>query len=318
LRPDPLRHRPVLRVVRFAVFLLVLGIAIQPVLEYFGHPLKDGLTFDVLTHWLLNNGLRVVLIAGLAAIVLRFANLSVDRLEEYLAGASGTPSIEHAKRAHTLGQLIRSISRIFIVGAAGLMALNEVGVNTAPLLAGAGIAGLAIGFGGQTLVKDVISGFFIILDDQVRVGDTAEINGTTGLVEAMTLRTIVLRDARGAVYVFPCGSVTKLANLTKDFAYAVVDVQVDAKHDVDEVVGMLKGAADAIRAEAGYAEAIFPPAESPSFEQLTDTTAVIRVRLKCAPQRLGEVGGDLRRRVKKVLAERGIEGPVTQTVRVRT
>jgi small conductance mechanosensitive channel len=317
LSPDPLRHRPFLRIVRFAVFVLVLGIAIQPTLEYFGHPLKDGLTFDVLTHWVLNNGLRVVFIAGLAAVVLRFASLSVDRLEEYLGRASGAPSVEQAKRAHTLGQLIRGISRVAIIGAAGLMALNEVGVNTAPLLAGAGIAGLAIGFGGQTLVKDVISGFFIILDDQVRVGDTAEINGTTGLVEAMTLRTIVLRDARGAVYVFPCGSVTKLANLTKDFAYAVVDVPMDAKHDVDEVVGMLNQVAEAIRAEPAYAAAIFPPAESPTFEQLTDTTAVIRVRLKCAPQRLGEVGGDLRRRVKKVLAEKGIEGPVTQTVKVR-
>jgi small conductance mechanosensitive channel len=293
-------------------------VAIQPTLEYFGHPLKDGLTFDVLTHWFLNNGLRVVLIAGLAAIVLRFANLSVDRLEEYLGGSAGTSSFEHTKRAHTLGTLIRSISRIFIVGAAGLMALNEVGVNTAPLLAGAGIAGLAIGFGGQTLVKDLISGFFIIFDDQVRVGDTAEINGTIGLVEAMTLRTIVLRDARGAVYVFPCGSVSKLANLTKDFAYAVLDVQMDAKHDVDEVVGMLKQVAEAIAAEPAYADAIFLPAESPTFEQLTDTTALIRVRLKCAPQRLGEVGGDLRRRVKKLLAEKGIEGPVTQTVRVRT
>jgi small conductance mechanosensitive channel len=133
----------------------------------------------------------------------------------------------------------------------------------------------------------------------------------------MTLRTIVLRDARGAVYVFPCGSVTKLANLTKDFAYAIVDVQVDAKHDVDEVVGLLNQVAEAMRAEPGYADAIFPASESPTFEQLTDTMAMIRVRLKCAPQRLGEVGGDLRRRVKKVLAEKGIEGPVTQTVRVR-
>jgi len=318
VRPDPLRHRPFLRIVRFAVFLLILGVAIQPTLEYFGHPLKDGLTFDVLTHWLLNNGLRVVLIAGLAAIVLRFANLSVDRLEEYLAQTAGASPIEQAKRAHTLGELIRSISRIFIIGAAMLMALNEVGVNTAPLLAGAGIAGLAIGFGGQTLVKDVISGFFIIFDDQVRVGDTAEINGTIGLIEAMTLRTIVLRDARGAVYVFPCGSVAKLANLTKDFAYAVLDVQVDAKHDVDEVVGLLNRVAEAVRAEPDYATAIFPPAESATFEQLTDTTALIRVRLKCTPQRLGEVGGDLRRRVKKALAEKGIEGPVTQTVRVRT
>src|SRR5436190_22151536 len=109
-----------------------------------------------------------------------------------------------------------------------------------PLLTSAGIVGLTIVFVAQTLVKDVISGFFLILEDQVRVGDVAEINGTSGLVEALHLRTLVLRDARGAVHTFPCGSINTLANLTKDFSYAVLDVQIQNRRETDKVLETLE------------------------------------------------------------------------------
>ena len=116
------------------------------------------------------------------------------------------------------------------------MILRELNVDIMPVLTGAGIVGLAVGFGAQTLVKDLISGVFLILDDNVRVGDVARINGTGGLVEAINLRTIVLRDHEGTVHVFPNGSITTLSNLTKDFAYAVVDVGVGYAEDTDRVV----------------------------------------------------------------------------------
>jgi small conductance mechanosensitive channel len=302
--------RVLLRIIQIAALLLLTGVLIPPLLEVVGKPLSDGLRLATIAHWALNNGLRVLLIVSLAFVVIRAGGLGVDRLERYLVDASGMPGTEQAKRAKTIGDVIRNVVRTMIIAAAGLMVLGELGVNTAPLLTGAGILGLAIGFGAQTLVKDVISGFFIILEDQVRVGDVAEINGTSGLVEAITLRTIVLRDVRGAVQVFPCGSVNTLANLTKDFSYAVFDVQVDYRHDTDEVISLLRQVADAIHEDKAFAPLILEPLEVLGIEKLTDTGVSIRVRMKTVPQRQWEVARELRRRVKKLFDEKGIDIPV--------
>ena len=122
-----------------------------------------------------------------------------------------------------------------------LMLLRELSIDVLPILTGAGIAGLAIGFGAQNLVRDVISGFFLILEDQVRVGDAARINGIAGTVEHINLRTIVLRDDEGAVQVFPNGTVTALANLSKQFAYAIVDVRVTYGENIDRSTGRFGG-----------------------------------------------------------------------------
>src|SRR4029078_9860476 len=134
--------------------------------------------------------------------------------------------LEWQRRATTLGGILTSLVTTAVAFVAVLMLLRELSVDIVPILTGAGIAGLAIGFGAQNLVRDVISGFFLILEDQVRIGDLARINGVAGVVEQINLRTIVLPHREGGVQVFPNGTITALANLSKQFAYAIVDVRV--------------------------------------------------------------------------------------------
>ena len=143
-----------------------------------------------------------------------------------MSAGSSLDVLERAKRARTLGTVVSKVTTALVVGIATLMILDQFQINPAPLLTGAGIAGLAVGFGAQTLVRDVISGFFLLLEDQVRVGDVAAINGVGGLVEQLNLRTIVLRDPEGTVHVFPNGAISTLANKSKDFSYYVIDLGV--------------------------------------------------------------------------------------------
>jgi len=185
-------------------------------------------------------------------------------------------------------------------------------INIVPILTGAGILGLAVGFGAQTLVKDVISGFFLILENQVRVGDVAKINGTGGLVEAINLRTIVLRDQAGAVHVFPCGSVNTLANLSKDFAYALLDIQVAYKHDTDEVVSVMQQVAEDMRQSASHGPVMLEPLEVIGVEGFGESSVTIRIRMKTLPLKQWDTAREFRRRVKKAFDAAGIEIPFPQ------
>jgi small conductance mechanosensitive channel len=249
----------------------------------------------------------VLLILVLAFVVTRAVGIATGRFERSLGEAAGHNQVERAKRARTLSQLVRSAATIFVVAVATLEVLNELGVNLAPILTGAGILGLAVGFGAQTLVKDVIGGFFLILENQVRVGDVAEINGTGGLVEAINLRTIVLRDVRGAVHVFPCGAVATLTNLTKDFSYAVIDLRVDYQYDTDRVVALLARVSAELAKDPAFAVVILDGLEVLGVEQLGASTVTIRARLKTVPQKQWDVARELRRRIKKTCEAEGIQ-----------
>src|SRR5437764_7453177 len=141
------------------------------------------------------------------------------------------------------------------------MLLRELSIDVVPILTGAGIAGLAIGFGAQNLVRDVISGFFLILEDQVRIGDLARINGVGGTVEQINLRTLILRDIEGAVQVFPNGTITTLANLSKQFAYAIVDVRVAYNENMDRVMGTLREVGGSMEKDPAWAGVILAPLE---------------------------------------------------------
>ena len=160
------------------------------------------------------------------------------------------------------------------------MLLRELSIDVVPILTGAGIAGLAIGFGAQNLVRDVISGFFLILEDQVRVGDLARINGVTGTVEQINLRTIVLRDGEGAVQVFPNGTITALANLSKHFAYAVVDVRVAYNENMDRVMGTIREVGASMQRDPAWGALVLAPIEILGIESLADGAATIRTKFK--------------------------------------
>ena len=306
--------RALLRALAAGLTLAFTVVFIPPVLEMFGEPLSTGLRLSTLKVWLLGSGLRILIVLTLAYLLLSATGVVVSRLEKSLGTARTAPAPERAKRARTLGDLIGNVFRAAVVGIAGITILGDLGVNTAPILTGAGILGLAVGFGAQTLVKDIISGFFLILEDQVRIGDVAEINGTGGLVQAITLRTIVLRDVRGAMHVFPCGSVNTLANLTKDYAYAVLDVQVHQRHDTDEVIKVLEDTAKTVEVDDAFRPSILAPLEVLGVESLGDTGVTIRIRMKTLPQRQWDVARELRRRIKKAFESNEIEIPYVPLV----
>ena len=232
------------------------------------------------------------------------------RFEHEVSQGTSLDALERAKRARTLGSLINNVATIAITGAAVLMVLDEFGVNITPVLTGAGIAGLAVGFGAQTLVRDIISGFFMILEDQVRVGDSAAINGTGGLVEQINLRTIVLRDEEGTVHVFPNGSITTLANKSKDFSYYVITLAIPYHEDVEPGHGYPRGtSAPSCRKTRHYGVFILEPIEIMGIDAFSDWAMQIKLRIKTVPQRQYEVGRELRKRIRRAFDENKVAVP---------
>jgi small conductance mechanosensitive channel len=259
-----------------------------------------------LLHWMLTHGVNVLVIAVGAFIVIRAANLAVEHLQFKLSRRHAATDLEWQRRATTLSGILTSLVTVTIAFITTLMVLRELTIDVVPILTGAGIAGLAIGFGAQNLVRDIISGFFIILEDQVRVGDLARINGVAGAVEQINLRTIVVRDAEGAVQVFPNGTITALANLSKHFAYAVVDFRIAYDENVDRVTGTVREVGAAMERDPVWAALIQAPLEIVGIESLADGAASIRVKFKTLPLNQGKVANELRRRLMMTFVGRGI------------
>src|SRR5581483_4345449 len=187
-----------------------------------------------------------------------------------------------------------------------LMLLRELSIDVVPILTGAGIVGLAVGFGAQNLVRDVISGFFLILEDQVRVGDNARINGVQGVVEQINLRTIVLRDGEGAVQVFPNGTVTALANLSKQFAFAVVEVRVAYSENLDRVFNTIREVGRSMQADERWSSVLLEPIDVIGVTAIGDGLSTVTSKFKTLPLNQGRVANELRRRLVGALAGRGI------------
>jgi moderate conductance mechanosensitive channel len=257
--------------------------------------------------WLLSRGVHVLIILAGASITLRAANLAIEHLKFRAAGAgSDARALERQRRAATLGSIVSSVLTALVVFLGGLMVLRELSIDIIPLLTGAGIAGLAIGFGAQNLVRDIISGFFMILEDQVGVGDVARIQSVTGVVEEIKLRTIVLRDADGAVHIFPNGTVNTLANLSKEFAYAVVDVVVMHGENLERVLGALRMIGGSVREDPAFAPMIAGPFEVLGVQELRESSLTVRCRFKTMPLKQFPVAAELRRRVAVGFAARGV------------
>jgi small conductance mechanosensitive channel len=313
----PLVRRPIrlVKVTMFVALAVVLGF---PALKLAGFHVRYGFEPEAVVAWLVGSGVRVAVVAIFAWLVIRITGTAMARFVDEIARGEDRDALERAKRVRTLGTLIENTVAVVVVACAVLMALRELGIDILPLLTGAGIAGLAIGFGAQTLVKDVISGFFLILENQVRVGDVVSINGTGGLVEAIRLRTLTLRDLHGTVHVFPNGSITTLSNLSKDFSFAVLDVGVAYKEDTDRVAEVLRRVGAELQEDAEFAPIILEPLEVLGVDQFGDSAVVIRVRMKTLPLKQWAVGRELRRRIKKAFDREGIEIPFPhRTVFVR-
>jgi len=260
----------------------------------------------LVARWFATHGINAVIILAGAFVVVRAANLVIEHLQFKLSRRHADTDLEWQRRATTLGGILTSLVTTVVGFIAILMLLRELSVDIVPILTGAGIAGLAIGFGAQNLVRDVISGFFLILEDQVRIGDLARINGVAGTVEQINLRTISLRDTEGAVQVFPNGTITALANLSKQFAYAVVDVRVAYTENIDRVIGTVREVGASMQGDAAWAPLLLAPLEVVGIESLADGGATLRMKLKTQPLNQGKVANELRRRVMSAFVGRGI------------
>jgi small conductance mechanosensitive channel len=213
-------------------------------------------------------------------------------------------------RARTLLPLLRTTVMIVLITIIGLMVLSEIGLNIAPLLAGAGIAGIAVGFGAQTLVKDLITGFLILLEDAFAVGDVVDVgNGHSGVVETISIRNFRLRDMEGTVHTIPFSMVTTIKNLTRDYSYYLADVEVSYREDTDEVVSALIEIGTGMRDDPNFGPKMLEPIEIIGVDAFKESSVVIKVRLKTAPMQQWTIGREFNRRMKKAFDQKGIELP---------
>jgi small conductance mechanosensitive channel len=298
-----------LRLLGAGTFVLVFGVLLFPAFQIAGLRPRTGVALRSLAEWLFGRGLHVLLIVILAYAFVRMAALLASRFEHDMTVGTGLDAMERGKRARTLSAVIQNFMTVLIVGIAVLMVLKQFDLDITPILTGAGIVGLAVGFGAQTLVRDIISGFFLILENQVRVGDEAAINGTPGLVEAINLRTIVLRDIEGTVHVFPNGAINTLANRSKDFSYYVIDLAVSYYDDSDRVAEVLREVAAELQRDPVFGPSILEPIEILGVDAFSEWSARLKARIRTMPLKQWEVGRELRRRIIKAFRQHGFGIP---------
>jgi small-conductance mechanosensitive channel len=296
-------YHPILRtVVRVVVFLLALLLFLQ---------LLDFAVFQ----WLIASPLgervagsltMLAITVLLALAVWEAANIAIER---HLAHLTRQAQIARIARLRTLLPILRTALLVAVLTVTVLMVLSEIGVNTAPLLASAGIIGVAIGFGSQKLVQDLITGLFLLLENTMQVGDVVSLGGLTGVIEALSVRTIHLRAEDGSVHVIPFSSVGTVTNMTRDYGRAVIQVGVAYKENVDRVIEVLCGIVTEMRRVPQFKEVILGDLEVYGLDQLTASAVIIKGRIMCTPFARWSVGREFNRRMKARFEELGIEMP---------
>jgi small conductance mechanosensitive channel len=257
-------------------------------------------------------GLKVFMLILFAWIAIRLVQRFLHRLEKRLIIKSveeGEPPSESQKRIETIVRLIKQGLQLTLLLTFGLVILKEIGVEVAPILASAGVVGLAVGFGAQNLVRDVISGFFIILENQIRVGDVAVVNGTGGLVEQINFRTTILRDLAGVVHIFPNGSITTLSNLTTEWSAYVFEIGVAYGENTDHVIEIMKNVGKSMLEDPEYSKYMMEEPDIFGVEKFADSAVIIKGRIKTKPIRQWLVGREYLRRIKYAFDENNIEIP---------
>ncbi|PWS39348.1 mechanosensitive ion channel protein MscS [Falsiroseomonas bella] len=241
-----------------------------------------------------------------AVAIWEFSNAAIQR---HLTKLSRDAQAARSARVRTLLPMLRTVLSASIIIFVALNILTEIGVNVAPLIAGAGVIGLAIGFGSQTLVRDVITGIFLLFEDAVAVGDVVQLSGLSGVVEQLSIRSIKLRAMDGSVHIIPFSAVTTVTNMTRDFGFAVLDVSVAYGEDTDRVGEVLREIAAEIRTDAKLGPQIRDDLEILGVERLADSGVVIRARVKTDPSARWSVGREFNRRIKQRFDKLGIEIP---------
>ncbi len=267
--------------------------------------------------WLMRNGLggRVASAATTIGVTVVLAILVWEgvnaAVEQHLARLAAQAHLARAGRVRTLLPLLRTALLVSIVLVVALMVLSELGINIAPLLAGAGVIGIAVGFGSQKLVQDLITGLFLLLENAMQVGDIVILGGLSGTVEALSIRTIRLRALDGSVHMIPFSAVTTVTNQTRDYGYAMLDISVGLNEEPDRIIPVVNSLAAEMRSDPKWASLVLDPLDIMGVEKFIDTAWVLRVRMKTQPASRWSVGRELNRRVKLRFDELAIESPLT-------
>ncbi|MDP6475694.1 MAG: mechanosensitive ion channel [Alphaproteobacteria bacterium] len=297
------RYLPVTRVI---VQLLVIALAVILVAESWN--------IDVFT-WLATETGRIVIgriasIIAIALVALAIWEIASSMIDRYLSATDEEgEQKERGQRARTLLPLARNALRIVIGIVALLMILTEIGIDVTPILAGVGVIGLAIGFGAQTLVKDVITGIFILLENSLAVGDVVSVGGASGVVETISIRSIRLRDVRGNVHTIPFSAASTVTNMTKDYSYYLVEAGVAYRENYDEVAEIMREVGEDLRADADFGGDILEPISIMGLDRFEDSAVIVRARLKTEPAMQWSIGREYNRRLKAAFDARGIEMP---------
>ncbi|HSU12605.1 mechanosensitive ion channel family protein [Longimicrobium sp.] len=267
--------------------------------------LRDLLHPDIL----LSSALRVAGAVLVAFVLWWTLRIVLRRIERKLGKPQPGALTVSEQRTRTLVSLLRSVGRVIIFVIFLFMLLSAIGLDLGPLLAGAGVVGLAVSFGAQSLVKDVISGLFILIENQFGVGDVVRIEGVSGAVERMTLRVVVLRDVHGVVHIVPNGEIKKVSNLTRTWSRVVLDVGVAYKEDVDRVIAVMRDVGRELWDDPEWRPLLVDAVEVPGIESFGESSVTIRLMAKTLPLKQWDVARELRRRLKRRFDREEIEIP---------
>ncbi len=251
---------------------------------------------------------NILLILVLAWGLLHLAEKAIKVLKAYLRSQADN-NLEELKRIETLSRVFRYIASVVISVVTGMVVLSEMGISIAPILAAAGVLGIAVGFGAQSLIKDYFNGFFLLLENQVRQGDVVEVGGKGGLVEEVTLRYIKMRDYDGHVHFIPNGIITTVTNMSRGFAFAVIDVGVAYREDMDEVMEVMRQTGAGMREDEAFAAKMLEPMEMAGVDRWDDSAVILRCRFKVLPLEQWGIRREYLRRLKQAFDRHGIEIP---------
>jgi small conductance mechanosensitive channel len=299
------------RVLRVAVVLVAVILGVFFALHATGHPAAGAWSPASIVSWLVDRGVRMVLLVAGAYLAIKVSHLLLPKVGLLIRPYDETAAaeMERQKRAQTISAVLQKFATVVVVLVTGLMLLGELNVNTTPILTSLGVVGVALGFGAQQLVGDLIAGFFNIFENQIRVGDVAVVNGTAGHVQEIRLRTTVLRAFDGTVHVFRNGSINTLSNMTKGYSYYVVDLGVAYKEDIDRVCAVIREVVAEMQTDATYGPSILEPVEVLGVDDFADSAVIIKLRIKTLPIKQWDVGREFRRRLKYRFDREGIEIP---------
>jgi moderate conductance mechanosensitive channel len=281
-------------------------------IDFFNEVLVKG------TDWFISFFPSVLLLIALLIVSLKLLKFFTNKIKDFIIKRSQQNSEDYAneteKRINTLMGIIHTTGKISIWIVFLMILLRQIGIDIAPLLAGAGIIGIAVGFGSQEIVKNIFSGFFILLDNRIRTGDVAEINGISGLVENVELRTTTLRDMSGTVHIFENGKINTLANKTKEWSATVLDIRIAYKEDINNVIEIIQSVGDEMLNDPVQKDKILQPIEIFGLDRFEDNSIVIKARIKTKPSMQWEIDREYKKRLKYAFDKKGIETPIPQSV----